>query len=263
MVRTTVCRSISVEKEKIMRLKDRVAIITGAGGSLGRGMALRLAEEGAKIIVNDKNLAAAEETVNLVTQQGGTALAHGADVTSFSQVANMEDTAVKKWGKIDVLVNNAGFPRDALLIKMTEEDWDSVVDLVLKGSFICAKTVAPYMIEKKYGKIINISSMSYKGNVGQLNYTSAKAGIVGMTHGLGLELARYNINVNCISPGLIETPITLAFTNEVKERLIRTIPLRRMGDIVDIANAVLFLASDESKFITRQTIHVSGGTEGF
>jgi NAD(P)-dependent dehydrogenase (short-subunit alcohol dehydrogenase family) len=246
-----------------MRLKDRVAIITGAGGSLGRGMALRLAEEGARVIVNDKNLGTAQETVGLVTQRGGVALAHGADVTSFHQVADMVDTAIRAWEKIDILVNNAGFPRDALLVKMTEEDWDAVVDLVLKGSFICAKTVAPHMIERKYGKIINISSMSYRGNVGQLNYTSAKAGIVGMTHGLGLELARHNINVNCIAPGLIETPITSAFSSEIKERLIRTIPLRRMGEIIDIANAVLFLASDESKFITRQTIHVSGGTEGF
>ncbi len=246
-----------------MRLRDRVAIITGAGGSLGRGMALRLAEEGARVIVNDKNLGAAQETVGLVTQRGGVALAHGADVTSFPQVADMVDTAIRTWEKIDILVNNAGFPRDALLVKMTEEDWDAVVDLVLKGSFICAKTVAPHMIERKYGKIINISSMSYKGNVGQLNYTSAKAGIVGMTHGLGLELARHNINVNCIAPGLIETPITSAFSSEIKERLIRTIPLRRMGEIIDIANAVLFLASDESRFITRQTIHVSGGTEGF
>lgn len=246
-----------------MRLRDRVAIITGAGGSLGRGMALRLAEEGARVIVNDKNLGAAQETVGLVTQRGGVALAHGADVTSFPQVADMVDTAIRIWEKIDILVNNAGFPRDALLVKMTEEDWDAVVDLVLKGSFICAKTVAPHMIERKYGKIINISSMSYKGNVGQLNYTSAKAGIVGMTHGLGLELARHNINVNCIAPGLIETPITSAFSSEIKERLIRTIPLRRMGEIIDIANAVLFLASDESRFITRQTIHVSGGTEGF
>jgi 3-oxoacyl-[acyl-carrier protein] reductase len=246
-----------------MRLEGKVAIITGAGGSLGRGMALRLAEEGAKITVNDKNLKTAEETVSLVRQQGGEAVAHGADVTSFPEVADMVDGCVGRWGKIDILVNNAGMPRDALLVKMTEEDWDLVVDLILKGSFICAKAVAPHMVERRYGKIINISSMSYKGNIGQLNYAAAKAGIVGMTHSLGLELARYNINVNCISPGLIKTPITTSFPDEVKDRLLRTIPLRRMGEPVDIANAVLFLASDESGFITRQTIHVSGGVEGF
>ena len=180
-------------------------------------MALRLAEEGAKILVNDKNIKTAEETASLIEGKGGTAFAHGADVTSSSQVKDMVDTVIRTWGKIDILVNNAGFPKDALLTKMTEEDWDVVVDLVLKGSFICAKAIAPYMIERKYGKIINISSMSYKGNIGQLNYTSAKAGVVGLTHGLGLELARYNINVNCVAPGLIETPITAAFPVEVRK----------------------------------------------
>jgi 3-oxoacyl-[acyl-carrier protein] reductase len=154
-------------------------------------------------------------------------------------------------------------PRDALLVNMSEGDWNFVVDLCLKGSFICAKAVAPYMIEKKYGKIVNISSMSYKGNIGQVNYASAKAGIVGLTYSLGLELARYNINVNCVAPGLISTQITSAFSKEIKERLLRTIPMRRMGEIRDIANMVLFLASDEAGFITRQTIHVSGGAEGF
>jgi 3-oxoacyl-[acyl-carrier protein] reductase len=246
-----------------MRLKDRVAVITGAGGALGRGMALHLAEEGAKVVVNDKNLRTAEETTKLIAERGGTAFAHGADVTNAAQVMEMVDSAIKQWEKIDILVNNAGVPKDALLVKMTEEDWDFVVDLCLKGSFICTRAVAPHMMERKYGKIINISSMSYKGNVGQLNYASAKAGLVGMTHSLGLELARYNINVNCIAPGLIRTSITEAFPDEVKERLLRTIPLRHMGEVVDIANAVLFLASEESRFITRQTIHVSGGVEGF
>jgi 3-oxoacyl-[acyl-carrier protein] reductase len=246
-----------------MRLKDRVAVITGAGGALGRGMALRLAEEGAKVVVNDKNLQTAEETTRLVADRGGAAFAHGADVTDPAQVAEMVETAVKQWEKIDILVNNAGVPKDALLVKMTDEEWDFVVNLCLKGSFICARAVAPHMIERKYGKIVNISSMSYKGNVGQLNYTAAKSGLVGLTHGLGLELARYNINVNCIAPGLIRTAITEAFPDDIKERLLRTIPFRHMGEVVDIANAVLFLASDESRFITRQTIHVSGGVEGF
>jgi 3-oxoacyl-[acyl-carrier protein] reductase len=246
-----------------MRLKGKAAVITGAGGQLGRGIALRMAEEGAMVMVNDKNVKAAEETVCLINASGGRALSSGADVTVGKQVNEMIDVVLKDFGRIDILVNNAGMPRDALLVNMSEGDWNFVVDLCLKGSFICAKAVAPYMIEKKYGKIVNISSMSYKGNIGQVNYASAKAGIVGLTYSLGLELARYNINVNCVAPGLISTQITSAFSKEIKERLLRTIPMRRMGEIRDIANMVLFLASDEAGFITRQTIHVSGGAEGF
>ena len=246
-----------------MRLKDRTAIITGAGGDLGRGMALRFVEEGARVMVNDKNLSRAEETARLAAEQGGAAIAHGADVTSFTEVSDMVRTTLDKWGKIDILVNNAGDVRDALLVKMTEEQWDFVVDLCLKGSFVCAKSVAPHMIERKYGKIVNLTSMAYKGNVGQANYVAAKAGIVGLTHALGLELARYNINVNCVAPGLIDTPKSAGLPAEVRERLLKVVPLRRMGEIVDIANAVVFLTSEEAKYITRHTIHVSGGMEGF
>jgi 3-oxoacyl-[acyl-carrier protein] reductase len=246
-----------------MKLKGRVAVITGAGGSIGRGIALRLAEEGAQVMVNDKDSETALETLNLIISQGGKAMAHGADVTKAEEVHEMVQQVVKECGQIDILVNNAGAIRDALLTKMSDEDWDFVVDLDLKGSFICAREVASHMIEQRYGKIVNISSMSYKGNVGQVNYVSAKAGIVGLTQALGLELARYGINVNCIAPGFIDTPKTHALDEKIKERLIKNIPLRRMGEIVDIANAVLFLVSDEAQYITRQVIHVSGGMEGF
>ena len=246
-----------------MKLEGRVAVITGAGGDLGRGMALRLAEEGARVMVNDKNLEKAQETVRLVVERRGQAMAHGADVTKATEVHEMIDHVIKEWKQLDILVNNAGDIRDALLQKMTDEDWDFVVDLSLKGSFICARAVAPPMIQRGYGKIVNISSMAYKGNMGQTNYVSAKAGIVGLTHALGLELARYGINVNCIAPGLIETPKSRTLDEKTRERLIQKTPMRRMGEIVDIANAVLFLVSDESKYITRQVIHVSGGMEGF
>ena len=246
-----------------MRLKGKAALITGAGGDLGRGMALRFAEEGARVMVNDKNLEKASETVNLVVQQGGRAVANGGDLTKADEVRGMVDELIKEWGKIDILVNNAGDVRDALLRKMTEEDWDFVVDLNLKGSFLCARSVAPHMIEQGYGKIVNISSMAYKGNIGQTNYVSAKAGVVGLTQALGLELARYGINVNCVAPGLIDTPKARTLDEKTRERLVKITPMRRMGEIIDIANAVLFLASDESKYITRQTIHVSGGMEGF
>jgi 3-oxoacyl-[acyl-carrier protein] reductase len=246
-----------------MKLEGRVAVVTGAGGSIGRGIALRLAEEGAQVMVNDKDLEVALETVHLISAQAGKAIAHGADVTKTEEVQDMIQRVVKEWGKVDILINNAGSIRDALLTKMSDEDWDFVLDLDLKGSFVCARSVASHMIEMGYGKIVNISSMSYRGNIGQSNYVSAKAGVVGLTHALGLELARYGINVNCIAPGFIDTPKTHALDEKIRERLIKNIPLRKMGEVIDIANAVLFLVSDESRYITRQVIHVSGGMEGF
>ena len=203
-----------------MRLQGRTAIITGAGGDLGRGMALRLAEEGTRVMVNDKNLEKAQETVRLVLERGGQAMAHGADVTKPTEVQEMIDQVIHQWKQLDILVNNAGDIRDALLQEMTDEDWDFVVDLSLKGSFICARAVAPLMIERRYGKIVNISSLAYKGNIGQTNYVSAKAGVVGLTHALGLELARYGINVNCIAPGLIDTPKSHTLDEKTRERLV-------------------------------------------
>lgn len=246
-----------------MRLREKVALITGAGGDLGRGMALRFAEEGAKVMVNDKNLGKAQETVDLVTKQGGVAAPNGADLTKAEEVKEMVGQVISEWGRLDILVNNAGDIRDALLTKMSDEDWDFVVDLNLKASFLCARAVAPHMIERGYGKIVNISSMAYKGNIGQANYVAAKAGLVGLTQALGLELARYGINVNCVAPGLIDTPKARTLDEKVRDILVKKTPMRRMGEIIDIANPVLFLVSDESKYITRQTIHVSGGMEGF
>jgi NAD(P)-dependent dehydrogenase (short-subunit alcohol dehydrogenase family) len=243
-----------------MKLQDRVAVVTGAGGYLGCGIALRLAAEGARIAVNDRSLEEASKTLDLIIAQGGQALACVVDVTKTSEVNEMISQVKKKWGRIDILVNNAGGPRDALLVKMTDEDWDFVVDLNLKGSFICARAVAPHMIEQGGGRIINISSTAYTGkNVGQVNYASAKAGVVGLTRALGLELARYAITVNCVAPGLIDTPKTRAYQKKIADRLIEAIPMRRMGDIADIANAVLFFVTDEAKYITRQVLHVSGG----
>jgi NAD(P)-dependent dehydrogenase (short-subunit alcohol dehydrogenase family) len=170
---------------------------------------------------------------------------------------------IEKWNQVDILVNNAGDIRDAMLVKMSDADWDFVIDLNLKGAFLCARSLASHMIERRCGKIVNIASMAYRGNIGQSNYVSAKAGLVGLTQALGLELARYGINVNCVAPGLIDTPKAGQLSPRVREMLIGKTPMRRMGEISDIANAVLFLVSEESKYITRQTIHVSGGMEGF
>jgi 3-oxoacyl-[acyl-carrier protein] reductase len=178
-----------------MILESKTAIITGAGGHLGRGTAMRLAQEGACVLVNDINMAQAQKTVEMITRQGGQAVANGADVTRSDDVNDMIARVLDEWGQIDILVNNAGDIRDAILTKMTDRQWEFVIDLNLKGSFLCARAAAPHMIERKYGKIVNTASMAYKGNVGQANYSAAKSGVVGLTLAIGLELARYGINV--------------------------------------------------------------------
>lgn len=246
-----------------MKLNAKVALITGAGGDLGRGMACRFAQEGARVLVNDINRDKASETVDLIVEQGGRAIADFADLTQSAEVNQMVSRIVKKWNQLDILVNNAGDIRDALLVNMSDDDWDFVINLNLKASFLCARAVAPHMIQRRYGKIVNISSLAYRGNIGQTNYVSAKAGVVGLTQALGLELAKYRINVNCVAPGLIDTPKARTLDPEVLDRLVKRTPMRCMGEITDIANAALFLVSDEAKYITRQTIHVSGGMQGF
>lgn len=246
-----------------MRVDGRIALITGSGGDLGRGMALRFASAGARVVVNDKNPARARETADLVMAQGGQAIIHPADVTRASEVQAMVDEVAAVWGGVDILVNNAGDIRDALFPQMTEADWDFVLDLNLKGSFICARTIAPLMIARGWGRIVNIASMAYRGNIGQANYATAKAGVVGLTRTLGLELGRHGVTVNCVAPGLIDTPKARTLDERTRERLVRTTPMRRMGEIDDIANAVLFFASDAARYVTRQVLHVSGGMEGF
>jgi len=246
-----------------MKLKNKVALITGAGGDLGRGMAILFAQEGAKVIVNDINAEKARETVQMIISKGGTAVSETSDLTDSKAVLKMINQIINEQGNFHILVNNAGDVRDAQLVKMTDEEWDFVLDLNLKASFVCARAVAPHMIEKGYGKILNFSSMAYKGNIGQANYTSAKAGVVGLTQALGLELARHGINVNCIAPGLINTPKAAGLDEKVRNYLIKKTPMRCMGEISDIAKTALFLVSDDAGFITRQVIHVSGGMEGF
>ncbi|MAF32523.1 MAG: 3-oxoacyl-ACP reductase FabG [Desulfobacterales bacterium] len=246
-----------------MKLKDKVALVTGAGGDLGRGMALEFAKEGAKVVVNDINGEKAGETVQMITSKGDIATGDSSDLTDSKAVLKMVDKVIKENGDLHILVNSAGDIRDAQLVKMSDEEWDFVLDLNLKASFVCARAVAPHMIKKRYGKILNLSSMAYKGNIGQVNYTSAKAGVVGLTQALGLELARYNINVNCIAPGLINTPKSATLDERVRNYLIKKIPMQCMGEITDIAKTALFLVSDDAQFITRQIIHVSGGMEGF
>ena len=229
-----------------MRVKDKVAVVTGAGRGLGEASAIRLAEEGGRVVVSDIDLASAQQTADRIKAMGREAI------------------AVKTFGRIDILVNNAGITRDTSIRKMTEEDWDMVLNVNLKGAFNCAQFAAKYMIEQKYGRIINLSSRAYMGNPGQANYSSSKAGILGLTKSLAMELGRYNINVNAIAPGLIKTPgvITLSHYEKVAERAIQSTPLGRLGEPIDIANAILFLASDEAGYITGDVLHVTGGRYG-
>lgn len=242
-----------------MRLKDKVAVITGSGGGIGKATALRFAEEGAKVVVVDVDEEVGREVVNRIEEAKGTAVFFKVDVRRGAEVGRMIEDVLKKYKRIDILVNNVGKPKDTFLVKMSDEDWDSIIDLNLRSVFLCCRKVAPIMIEQKYGKMVNIVSMAYQGNVGQSNYAAAKSGIVGFTKSLGKELGRFNINVNAASFGLIDTPLLRSFDEKVTGRLLKDVPLRRVGEPIDAANAILFLSSDESKYITGQVLHVSGG----
>jgi 3-oxoacyl-[acyl-carrier protein] reductase len=260
--RWTFCETIKKE-EKRMRLKDKVAIVTGSGRGIGEGIALRFAEEGAKVVVNDVNEADVRRTVEAIKSKGGQAVGVVGSVTAREVTQKMVDTAVKEFGTLDILINNAGITRDAMLHKMTDEQWDQVIDVNLKGVFLCTQCAARVMREKGHGKIVNISSTSWRGNPGQLNYSATKAGVIGMTKTAAKELAPKGINVNVIAPGMIWTDMIKAMPPAIVERMEKSlafiVPLNRKGAPQDIANLALFLASDESSFITGQLIHCDGG----
>jgi NAD(P)-dependent dehydrogenase (short-subunit alcohol dehydrogenase family) len=246
-----------------MRLMDKVAIVTGAGRGIGEGIALRFAGEGAKLIINDVNETDANHTVEAIKTKGGQAVALIGSVASRQVAQKMVDTAVTQFGTVDILVNNAGIIRDAMLHKMTDEQWDQVIEVNLKGVFLCTQCAAQVMREKGYGKIINISSSSWRGNPGQINYSATKAGVIGMTKTAAKELGPKRINVNVIAPALIWTDMTKSMPpvllQRVEQSLAFLMPLNRWGQPEDVANLALFLASDESSFITGQLIHCDGG----
>lgn len=242
-------------------LKDKVAIVTGASKGIGRAIAINFAKEGAKVVLNyrsDDN--GAQEVLKEIENSGGVALLHRGDVSDFSVAEDLIKFCIEKFSRIDILVNNAGITRDTLLLRMKEEDFDSVINVNLKGSFNCVKHASSFMIKQKYGKILNISSViGLIGNVGQINYAASKAGIIGMTKSLAKELGSRGINVNAIAPGFIETDMTSVLEDKTKETIMSHIPLKRMGSVEDVSNLAVFLASDLASYITGQVITVDGG----
>ncbi|MEW6274136.1 MAG: beta-ketoacyl-ACP reductase [Bacillota bacterium] len=242
-----------------MRLKDKVALITGAGSGIGEATARRFAAEGAAVVLNDLNAAGVNRVAQELAAKGARVLVAEGNVTNKNDVAAMVDAALKKFQRLDILVNNAGINRDALVRKMTEEQWDSVLDVNLKGTFLCCQAVLGPMSEQKYGKINNTASIGAYGNIGQANYAASKAGVIGLSWTLALEYARYNINVNVVAPGATRTPMTAGIPDDIREMMINKIPLRRMAEPEEIASVHVFLASDEANYITSQVIFVDGG----
>lgn len=242
-------------------LKGKVAIVTGSGRGIGKAIALKLAENGANIVINDiPGSDYADETKKEIESLGVKAIVVRGDVRNTADVENLVNTAVDTFGQIDILVNNAGITRDGLMLRMTEEDWDMVVDINLKGAFNCIKAVARPMMKKRSGSIINIASVvGVMGNAGQANYTASKAGLIGLTKTVAKEFSSRNIRANAVAPGFIESHMTDVLPEDVKKQYFDAIPLSKFGTTEDVAKAVLFLASDLSSYITGQTINVDGG----
>lgn len=244
-----------------MLLDGKVALVTGASRGIGRAIALRLAEEGAKVAINYAgNVKAAEEVKAAIEEKGGKALLVQADVSDSAAAEAMVASVVEAFGTVDILVNNAGITRDALFARMKEEDFNAVINTNLKGVFHCTKAVTKLMMKQRSGRIVNMASVvGVTGNAGQANYSAAKAGVIGFTKSVARELAGRGITVNSVAPGFIETDMTAVLSDKVKEAMTEGIPLKRAGKPEDVANAVLFLASDHASYITGQVLHVDGG----
>ena len=244
-----------------MLLDGKTALVTGASRGIGRAIALCLAAEGARVAINYAgNVKAAEEVKAAIEAADGTAILCQADIADSSAVEAMVANVVKEFGTIDILVNNAGITRDALLMRMKDEDFAKVLDTNLKGVFYCTKAVSKLMMKKRSGRIVNMASVvGLVGNAGQTNYAAAKAGVIGFSKSAAKELASRGITVNVVAPGFIGTDMTAGLPESVKEKMLTDIPLGRMGEAEDVANAVLFLASDQASYITGQVVNVDGG----
>lgn len=242
-------------------LKGKCAIVTGAAKGIGKAIALKLASLGANIVLNYRSSEEkAIETENEIKALGVEVLRVKGDISNISDVENLINTAKEKFGKIDIMVNNAGITKDTLILRMKEEDFDSVINVNLKGVFNCLKTITPVMVKQRGGKIINLSSVvGLSGNAGQVNYAASKAGVIGMTKSLAKEVGARGITVNAVAPGFIETDMTEVLGDKFKEEAKKAIPLKRLGKPEDVANVVAFLASEDANYITGQVIQVDGG----
>ena len=241
-------------------LKDKVAVVTGASQGIGRETALALAEAGAKVVVAARNEEKLAALVSEITAAGGEAFAVKMDVADAEQVKAGFKQVIEKFGRLDILVNNAAVTRDGLAMRMKKEDWEAVLQTNLTGAHFCIQQALPTMMKARAGRIINISSVvAQSGNAGQANYVAAKAGLIGLTKAIAIEIASRNVTVNAVAPGFIETPMTDVLPDKVKEELKTRIPLGRMGSTRDVASAIVFLASDEACYITGHVLNVNGG----
>jgi 3-oxoacyl-[acyl-carrier protein] reductase len=241
-------------------MEKKVAIITGSGRGIGKAIALKLAQENMNIVICDVDETAIAETVKEIEGTGVQAIGIKVDVTNSDDVARLFDETIKKFQRVDVLVNNAGITRDNLLIRMQESEWDAVIAVNLKGTFNCLKAAAKIMMKQRSGKIVNISSVvGVMGNIGQANYSASKGAVISLTKSAAKELAPRNITVNAVAPGYIETEMTKNLPDNVKEMFLNLVPLKRPGSPEDVANVVSFLVSHQADYITGQVIHVDGG----
>ena len=250
-----------------MLLENKVALITGGGNGIGRATALRFAQEGAKVVIADLDEEGLNATRQAIEAEGGQVLAVAGNITIREDVQRIVDAILERFQRLDILINNAGINRDALTTRikegeirfMTDDQWDAVVEVNLKGTWLCSQIASVPMIRQRYGRIVNTSSIGALGNIGQANYAASKAGVIGLTKTLALEWARYNIAVNCVAPGATKTRMTAGIPEKVMEGLIAKIPLRRLAEPEEIAAAHCFLASDEAAYITGQVLFVDGG----
>lgn len=248
------------------RLEGRVALVTGASRGIGQATARRLAAEGARVCLTDVSVEGARDTAQELVDQGMDAFAAKVEVTSRTEVESAVGRTVERYGRLDILVNNAGVTRDDLVYKMTDEDWRTVINVHLMGAFFCSRAAQKHMVERDYGRIVNVSSASALGNRGQANYSAAKAGLQGFTKTLALELGQYGVTVNAVAPGFIETEMTRTVAarmgvawEEFVARQIEDIPVGRSGRPEDVASAILYFASEEASFISGQVLYVAGG----
>lgn len=241
-------------------LKGRVALVTGSARGIGRAIAEGLANKGADIVVADLNMDEATETSRKLAGHGVKTAAVRLDVSDSTEVTKTFEEIIRTFGRLDIIVNNAGITKDGLLMRMKEEDWDSVINVNLKGVFLCSKEAVKIMSKQRYGRIVNISSVvAFMGNPGQANYSASKAGIIGLTKTIAKEYAGRGITANAVAPGFITTAMTEALSENIKEEMKKAIPMARFGSAEDVANAVVFLSSQASEYITGQVLHVNGG----